>query len=506
MAAYNFKKHVKVYIVFGGLQYRIDVSDISFSQTFTENSYDVKTLHEPDQMFEGSTINKANPANYNFSLPLIQESDYDILFDLILSYDSDVAYSKNIKSFDLYIQTQESVFKLETCAFANANFVAERNDVVGLELSGEASKLTRAGAFGNFVIPGTPQTYTTNPTYLAFRDLVLEIDSIDINSSILSLTIELQNNIEWVGYTTVNEAITATDTDSSMYPIEFILQKRILAGSIGRYLIDNNVADVQEWQQDIPLHIFIGDGDQGLDFDTSAVSLTNRLNTGSVFVQNYDWRMTESPSDLNSVVTFSSLVTYLVFAAGVTTSANISISTTNITDDTLIQTASNQQSAARTTAGVTAGKFYYEFKATMGSSSNVFDVGVVKSTMPLNARIGNGVSDYGAALSNGRLYNSATFTNPSNTSPLVSSGVESIIMVALDMDNLKFWIGVDGTWWGSGGVGNPTTGTNTLANLTAGTYYPAVSVFSNTDKFIFNNNTIPFTYTPPVGFSSGVFI
>ena len=50
MATYNFKKEVSVSILYprtGGSQnrYLLDVNDISFSQTFAEKSYPVKTLH-----------------------------------------------------------------------------------------------------------------------------------------------------------------------------------------------------------------------------------------------------------------------------------------------------------------------------------------------------------------------------------------------------------------------------------------------------------------------------
>ena len=59
--SHSFLRESKLYIVYGGNKYRIYTSTaISFSQTFAEDSYPVKTLHDQSKMFEGSTITKAN--------------------------------------------------------------------------------------------------------------------------------------------------------------------------------------------------------------------------------------------------------------------------------------------------------------------------------------------------------------------------------------------------------------------------------------------------------------
>ena len=83
MPTYNFKQEAQVYVVSGGNRHRIDVTDVSFSQTFSEESYPVKTLHAQNNLFEGSVINKANVANFSFSVPTLKESDYTILETLL---------------------------------------------------------------------------------------------------------------------------------------------------------------------------------------------------------------------------------------------------------------------------------------------------------------------------------------------------------------------------------------------------------------------------------------
>jgi hypothetical protein len=74
--SHSFLKESKLYIVYGGNKYRIyTTTAISFSQTFAEDSYPVKTLHDQSKMFEGSNITKAQPASFSFEIPLTLEKD-----------------------------------------------------------------------------------------------------------------------------------------------------------------------------------------------------------------------------------------------------------------------------------------------------------------------------------------------------------------------------------------------------------------------------------------------
>ena len=79
MPTYNFKHEAEVYVVSGGTTHRIHVADISFSQTFSEESYPVNTIHSPNDLFEASVINKASAANFSFSMPAIVQADYAIV-------------------------------------------------------------------------------------------------------------------------------------------------------------------------------------------------------------------------------------------------------------------------------------------------------------------------------------------------------------------------------------------------------------------------------------------
>ena len=191
MPTYNFKQEVKVYVVSGGNQYRIDVSDVSFSQTFSETSYPVKTLHAQNNVFEGSVINKANPANFSLSFPALVEADYSIIQTLLLG----------ATSFDLFVKTEADTFKLEKAVITNGSFVIERSRPLSIEIQGEASKLTRGAT-----LTGVAQTRSSTSTFtVPALDITLDSSSL---SNVVTVTMELQNDITWTPYTTVNNSLS----------------------------------------------------------------------------------------------------------------------------------------------------------------------------------------------------------------------------------------------------------------------------------------------------------
>ena len=117
--SYSFLRESKLYLVYGGTKYNIrTTSAITFNQTFAEDSYPVKTLHEQTKMFEGSTITKANPATFTVEVPLTIEKDesivLDLISDLVATTDAGIS-TQQLKSFDMYVQTGSSTFKIENC-------------------------------------------------------------------------------------------------------------------------------------------------------------------------------------------------------------------------------------------------------------------------------------------------------------------------------------------------------------------------------------------------------
>jgi hypothetical protein len=289
MANYSFLKEAKVYIVYGTTKKQLDVNSISFSQTFTEETRSVKTLHNQNNMFEGSVINTANPANFEITTNLLIEDASKIVFDRLT----------DANSFDVYISTESDVFKLEKCVITNGTINIERLRPLSLSISGEASKLIP----GSSVPSGmTLRTASSSRTYNLNSDLFVSLSGTDISTHLVSVSIELQNEVKWIPYKTVNTA------SGTRYPTQYTIDKKILAGNIRRYLNDDTESASQSYGLNQSLRIKagtnIGGLFKGIDFNSNNCSLTQRIQTGTVFMKNTDWRMVQNPSPVSGVLTY----------------------------------------------------------------------------------------------------------------------------------------------------------------------------------------------------------
>ena len=290
MPNFSFKREVDVRIVdSGGTRHKIDTSQIDFGQTFQERSFEVKTLHNQGS-FEGSVINRANPAEFSLNTPLLKENTNKVIFDRLL----------DSATFDIYISTQsDDVWKLETCVIQDGTFEINKSRPLRLAISGEASKLSKFSG----TIPGSDPSPTTT-TYIIPTITTLTLGSDDVSDSIIGLSVELQNSINWNQYDTIHGAVTATDAASSMYPTSFTNDTKVLAGSISKYLRDDSTS-VLTWNSNTPLRLTAGNGTQGLDFNITNCSFTNRMSNPDVFREEYNWRMTQNPTALSSVITYT---------------------------------------------------------------------------------------------------------------------------------------------------------------------------------------------------------
>jgi len=307
MATYNILKQAEVYIVYSGSRYRLDVTtDLSFSQTFTDKTYPQKTLHEQHKMHEASNIKKANPADFEFTIPALTQNALDVVFNLLVDYKTG---TNTLNTFDLYIKLPNDVYKLEKCVITNGTFLIEKLENLKLTISGEASKLTR-----NATLP----TASTDPavtvvapgtrTYQQVKYLQLKADTTNLTEGIYQVSVELQNNIEWLPYETVNDALAVTNSGNSMYPSDFTLKKRILSGSIGQYVLSNFNSDVQSWKTGVDMVIKAGESDtQGFQFDLEKCTFTNRNSVADVFTQSYDWKMNDNVADLGDKIKFNAI-------------------------------------------------------------------------------------------------------------------------------------------------------------------------------------------------------
>jgi hypothetical protein len=85
---------------------------------------------------------------------------------------------------------------------------------------------------------------------------------------------------------------------------------------------------------------------------------------------------------------------------------------------------------------------------------------------------------------------------------VISNG--DTVMVAYDADTGKLWLGKNGTWGNNGGTGDPAAGTNAAVSSLTGTFFPVVTIGSDsgTPSAIINAGARPFAYTAPSGFEA----
>ena len=305
--SYSFLRESKLYIEYGGSKYRIyTTTAISFSQTFAEDSYPVKTLHDQSKMFEGSTITKANPAQFSFTVPLTVEKDesivMDLITDLVATSESDIEHQQ-LKSFNMFIQTGSSTFKVENCVITSANFAFNPREQFTVAVEGQGTKLTRVGneSFNLGTIQSESSTRTPLLTYP-----VVTVDSLDM-SSIIGVTLQIQNDINWTPFETLQNSLAVTNSSNAMFPSAYTVEKRIVSGAINQYQTDNNITQFDDFSTSSNLSITAKKSD-GTDFwkiTLNPVMYTARMQTDETYVQSYDFRSADNTAVGTRITTYS---------------------------------------------------------------------------------------------------------------------------------------------------------------------------------------------------------
>ena len=302
MVAYNFLKESNVHLVYGGSRYLIKTTpNVSFSQTFAEDAYEVKTLHDQTKMFQGTSITKANPADFSFTVHLTKEKDETIVKSLLTDYDTTEGQTR-IKTFDLYIVTGESTFKLNECVLINGDFNLSKGSASTLTVAGQAQKLERVGD-ASYSLPGSlvSASSTRTPT-LSLIDV--EVGGSDV-TNIISATLSVQNEIEWTPYETLQSSLSVTSASNAMYPSGFTLGRRVVSGNIVQYITSNNSSTVQTFNTDTTVRVkTVVDGSTFLDANLANCMFTKIANVADVFTQTFDYRLVGNPANLSTVITY----------------------------------------------------------------------------------------------------------------------------------------------------------------------------------------------------------
>jgi hypothetical protein len=271
---YNFKKNSKVFLVKDGLRYKLEVyPDLSVSQTFDEQGYKRKTLHTLADLHEHAVIVKANPANFSMTVPVFDQPTIQKELELSCEYSGGQA-----PSFDLYIESDNVIYKLETCVFETTTFNLDRTQVHTASLSGSAAKITKVTS-----IPGTLQE-TPARQFVRITNFCAKVGTTTLDF-IASANIEISNDIEWIKNDTVNNAVSG----SVSYPQNYVLNGRQVTGSFTQFLTDANKAELSDYSTTLPIEIKVNN--DLLVFDLPTAVFTRREETGDLFTRTYDFRL-----------------------------------------------------------------------------------------------------------------------------------------------------------------------------------------------------------------------
>ena len=155
------------------------------------------------------------------------------------------------------------------------------------------------------------------------------------------------------------------------------------------------------------------------------------------------------------------------------------------------------------TLAASSGKWYFEVKATAIPADFYIGISEISNNSNYDSvSVGNASNGSQYAIYSSSGGSVCSKVNNGFTATSLSKAVNGdIIQIAFDLDNNKFWFGINNTWADSG---NPSTGANSLFTVTAGTYALALTLsgagVSTTLEANFGQR--PFTYTPPDGFKA----
>ena len=310
MAVYNFRQNTKFYIVYAGSMYLLDVyNDATFSQTFTEEDINKRTLHNQNLLFDDAVIVKAAPANFSFTMPLLDEDDLKVVFNLLTGTDA----FGNISSFDIYAQTDKDVYKIEKCVMEEGHFSIPKNGYITLAVSGSASRIYRVGTTGTYNIATSSgsvlvaRSLTRTPGYAKTLKVTLGGTVLDYISQV---SLSIQNKIAWRPVETLQASLAVTNASNTMYPLNFDTDNRVLSGAIQQYVTDASYTNLQTWATGVSLAIQVGAGSVNnmIDLNIPAppgVVYTNRVEVNDIFTQTFDFRMLATSTALSSIIVYN---------------------------------------------------------------------------------------------------------------------------------------------------------------------------------------------------------
>lgn len=307
--ALNFARDTDVYVLYNGSYYKLHVSQIEFDQTFQQDSYRTKTIDKPTNLVDASKITSANVANFSITLPMVDESStyQHILLQLLLSNTDNT-----LNTFTLFVDPSTAdqpsnvrrMYQISNCVLTSGSFTIANNAIMQLQVTGQASQLTRVN-HTNFNIG----SYTTfdNLTYAVSKIINVRVDG-TLLEGIFGVALEVQNNISWTKNKTLQNSLDIAGYTQTVYPASFTFDERVVSGSITQYVGNSLDAytNIQTWKENIAVRIQAGlaSNNYQIDAQLTPCSFTNRVTPTEIYSQAYDYRMMGHPSNLNSSFTY----------------------------------------------------------------------------------------------------------------------------------------------------------------------------------------------------------
>lgn len=307
--ALNFARDTDVYVLYNGSYYKLHVSQIEFDQTFQQDSYRTKTIDKPTNLVDASRITSANVANFSITLPMVDESStyQHILLQLLLSNTDNT-----LNTFTLFVDPSTAdqpsnvrrMYQISNCVLTSGSFTIANNAIMRLQVTGQASQLTRVN-YTNFNIG----SYTTfdNLTYAVSKIINVTVDG-TLLEGIFGVALEVQNNISWTKNKTLQNSLDIAGYTQTVYPASFTFDERVVSGSITQYVGNSLDAytNIQTWKENIAVRIQAGlaSNNYQIDAQLTPCSFTNRVTPTEIYSQAYDYRMMGHPSNLNSSFTY----------------------------------------------------------------------------------------------------------------------------------------------------------------------------------------------------------
>jgi len=280
---YNFKKEGRLYFYIDSILYPVDVyPDLSFSQTFNEQSYNKKTLHNQLALNQGATIVEANPANFSFTIPVKYATELAPLSGL---FEPDYI-TGTIAPIDIYVDFSNKIYKLATSVIENITFNIESRAVFTASVSGTASILSEVAS-----LPATPEVSNTDP-YTIIRGVEVTVDGI-VLPSIAAVNLEVNNSIEWTKNSTIHKSVVS----QIAYKESYSLTERRVSGSVTEFILENSISS-PDFDASVPIVIKLyTDSNQNppfLTFNLAEAVYTRRLNVEELLTRVYDFRLTDN--------------------------------------------------------------------------------------------------------------------------------------------------------------------------------------------------------------------